>query len=153
MLELLTDIERVERIDYIFPSNSISGFQGCWVTDTATADTVALTTTTVGGARVIWTEGGNRTTETAGSWSPDVGETGKITTLAGHYRARTSKYNVDVMAGGALALGDPLRTWSGGELAKATLGTDYIVGYVTKLETSVTFGTGQTLNVIEFITI
>ena len=152
MLELLTDIETVERIDYTFPSNSTSGFQGCWVTDTATVGSVALTTTTVGGAFQIWTEGGNRTTETAGSWSPDVGGTGKITVLNGRYRARTNKYTEVAAAGGSLAVGDPLKTWSGGELAKATLGTDYIVGHVKRVGYSWTFGTGQTATVIDFVT-
>ena len=152
MLELLTDIEKVERIDYLFPSYATSGYQGCWVTDTSTANTVALTTTDIGGARQIWTEGGNRTTETAGSWSPDVASLGKVTCLAGTYRARTNQYTEVAGAGGSLALGDPLKTWSGGQLAKGTLGTDYIVGYVTKLGATYTFGTGESATVIEFIT-
>jgi hypothetical protein len=152
MLELLTDIETVQRIDYTFPSNAASGFQGCYVVPTSTVGSVALTQGSVGNALPIWTEGGNRTTETAGSWSPDVSETSKITVINGAYRARTNKYTEEAGAGGTLSLGDPLKTWSGGELAKATLGTDYIVGYVQRLGYSYTFGTGQTATVIDFIT-
>jgi len=156
VLELLTDIESLNRIDYTFASNAVSGYQGDWVAQTSTVGTVALTTTSVGGALQIWTETGDRSaTPTVGSWSPDVAETGKITVIQGNYRGRTDQYTEVAAAGGTLALGDPLRTWSGGQMSKAVLGTDYIVGYVTKLDVSgnYTSDTGQVFEkVIEFIT-
>jgi hypothetical protein len=146
MLEILTDINKLNMFELESDNVLDSGYQGSWATYDANGR-AALTTTSTSLAFPVWNESARA--GTVGSFSPDTTATGKVTLLQGKMKAVTDQFS---NYRGTLAIGSPLTVYSGGVLAKGTVGTDAIVGYVTGTNASYSY-LGTTFSVIEFITL
>lgn len=143
MLRPLTNLNLLNRQDFTATAGLIaSGYTGSW----AKLETEQLDLSTDGefALGTIWTESYRDGTQ--GSWTPDVGFTGKLTIIWGKFRALTDQFTGTPAVGAALKVGDD------GKLATGIVGTDYIVAYCTKASHSIEH-LGSTHTVIEFVTV
>lgn len=108
-----------------------SGVTGTWVTLDSSGN-ATLTTAATGLAWPIWNE--SYRDGTVGAFTPDVVNSKRVSVIVGKIFATTDQF---VAAG--IGLGDPLATGANGKLVKATIGTDPIVAYCTKLSYSVNY--------------
>ena len=145
MLRILTNLNLLNRQDFEATAGLIaSGYTGTWVKKIA-SDIIDLPASagefSIG---TVWTE--SYRDGTIGSWTPDVGATGKLSVVFGRMRALTDQFT------GTPAIGQALQTGTDGKLAAGTYGTDVIAAFTTKASHSISH-LGRTHTVIEVVTV
>jgi len=146
MLRILTNLNLLNRFDLEATAGLIaSGYTGTWVRKIADdkIDLVSNAATDFAFG-TVWTE--SYRDGTIGSWTPDVGITGKLSVVYGKFRALTDQFT------GAPAIGNALVVNTAGQLAVGTYGTDRIVAFCTKASHSISH-LGRTHTVIEIMTV
>lgn len=145
MLRILTNLNLLNRQDFEATAGLIaSGYTGSWVKKIA-ADIVDLPAAAGEYSfGTVWTESYRDGSQ--GSWTPDVGATGKLTVVFGRMRALTDQFT------GTPAIGNALKVGTDGKLAVGTYGTDVIVAFCTKASHSLSH-LGRTHTVIEFVSV
>jgi len=145
MFKILSDLSLVLRrelpIDTASNSYHVltSGISGVWVTLDSSGYAVRTSTS---GNQLSWPIFNDSLRTGAVGWTPDVTTTNKVTVLMGNFVAATDQYT------GVSAVGTMLTAGANGKLVAGTVGTDQIVGMVSKAPYTDAF-TG--LTVIDFI--
>lgn len=116
MYEVISDLKLLDRFDLTIDTDysiTVSGYQGSWVTLDGTSGKAKLTSTAMasGGDPLSWPVWNEENRDGTQGYTPDVGETGKITVISGPHRAITDRY-------------DHGTTFSVGDVLVATVGTD-----------------------------
>lgn len=143
MLQILTDLLKVNRMDYTASAWILaSGVQGNFV-EIDGSDGVQEPSAAGNMAYAIWTE--SYRDGTAGNWTGDVSKTGKVTILFGKYKGLTDQFT------GTPAVGEKLYATTAGKLS-TTAGAGHLIGICTKSSHSVTY-LGTAFTAIEFVTV
>lgn len=148
MLKIMSDLNRVERIDFPTGTTTLitSGYQGQWLVPGATY--AVYPTSGQAGAFQIWTEG-NRD-GTAG-FTPDTANTAKLTVLYGKYRGRTDRFNGNL---NDYSIGTKLTVQTDGDFEPATGSAQvYAVCIGEGTMTYFNHNSGSAFNYIEFVTV
>lgn len=154
MLKILSDLNKVERIDFTTGTGTLitSGYQGQWLVPGATYAT--FPSSGQAAAFQIWTEG-NRD-GTAG-FTPDATNTSKLTVLYGKYRALTDQFEGVI---GSYSIGTELTVSENGKLMPVTssgVGVSADTVYAHCIGTdSITYfdhSSGAAFDVIKYVTV
>ena len=146
MLKILSNINNCVRWDVDCGSTDwpmVSGVTGSFVGFDASGATRPIAAKATA---QVWSEG-NR--DGSAGFSPDTKSTGKLTVIAGSYRALTDQFN-------SCTVNEPLKIDNLGRLTDATVGTDHVVAYCTKASHAITKsvnGVQSNVNVIEYVTL
>ena len=155
MFQIFSDLTQCLRKEYnlstVTPDVLASGLTGSWVTLDSVGN-AKLTSGATGLAWPIWNE--SYRDGSIGKFTPDVVNSKRVSVIVGKIFATTDR--VKATGGGTgigdLAIGDPLTTYAGGVLSKATIGTHPIVAYVVKASYTTTYF-GNTYTVIDIQTV
>ena len=94
MYQIISDIKMLDRFDLDVTDTPVltSGFQGSWVSIDSNDQAFLINTWAAGDqiAYVVWTEENHDGTQ---GFTPDTGQTNKVTVVSGPHRAITDKYD------------------------------------------------------------